>query len=567
MYNVMNSALATKIKKTGATFTPEPLAEFLASELLAYYNDTDAETVVLDPACGDGVLLSAMCKAMVGKKMKMVGYDTNADYLNRADKSLRALPSITSASLRQDDFLTVCSGHRDLFGGECEGQFADIVIANPPYVRTQVMGAQKAQQLARLYNLSGRIDLYFPFIIAMTNSLKKGGLMGVITSNRYLFTKSGADIRKYLLDNYDILDVIDLGDTKIFDAAVLPAILIGRKKGSRSCACQEPVRFRSIYEGTAQDAGHAVFAIGTIYDLLKRYDTGVYSVNGRCYTIKSGSMKHSANKTDIWKMATEQESDWTDTINSNAAFRVGDRFKVRVGIKSCADNVFIRGLWQKDGYQIESQLLTPMISQENIEAWSIDHDSMLMVLYPHYSANGKRRVYELEKYPVAKAYLESNRETLEKREYLLKSNRLWYEYWVPQDPALWALPKVVFPDISLNPRFCYDESGAVVNGNCYWICARTEKERRLLLLIEGVSNSDVMVKYHDLCFNNKLYSGRRRYFSQYIEQYPMPDPDSHVAQAIIRLVNDINHTADATQRDALVTEVNALVRQAFSLSD
>ena len=55
---------------------------------------------------------------------------------------------------------------------------------------------------------------------------------------------------------------------------------------------------------------------------------------------------------------------------------------------------------------------------------------------------------------------------------------------------------MVFPDISLYPRFCYDESGAVVNGNCYWMCATTETERQLLLLVEGVCNSDVMVKYH-----------------------------------------------------------------------
>ena len=61
--------------------------------------------------------------------------------------------------------------------------------------------------------------------MAMTNALKKGGILGVITSNRYISTKSGSDIRKYLLDNYEIIEIIDLGDTKLFDAAVLPAIL------------------------------------------------------------------------------------------------------------------------------------------------------------------------------------------------------------------------------------------------------------------------------------------------------------------------------------------------------
>jgi adenine-specific DNA-methyltransferase len=107
---------------------------------------------------------------------------------------------------------------------------ADIIIANPPYVRTQILGSQKSQELAKKFNLKGRVDLYYPFLISMTESLKEGGILGVITSNRYLSTKGGESIRKYLVDNYEILEVIDLGDTKLFDAAVLPAIFIGRKR-------------------------------------------------------------------------------------------------------------------------------------------------------------------------------------------------------------------------------------------------------------------------------------------------------------------------------------------------
>ena len=84
--------------------------------------------------------------------------------------------------------------------------------------------------VAKKYNLKGRVDLYYPFLIAMTHALKENGIVGVITSNRFLFTKSGNSVRKFLFENYDILEVIDLGDTKLFDAAVLPAIFIGRKK-------------------------------------------------------------------------------------------------------------------------------------------------------------------------------------------------------------------------------------------------------------------------------------------------------------------------------------------------
>jgi type I restriction-modification system DNA methylase subunit len=135
----------------------------------------------------------------------------------------------------------------DLFHQIKQPDLSDIIIANPPYVRTQILGTKKAQELAKRFNLTGRVDLYYPFLIAMTNVLKEGGLIGVITSNRYLFTKSGESIRKFLLDNYEILEVIDLGDTKLFEAAVLPAIFIGRKKSGRK-NISDPSLFARIYE-------------------------------------------------------------------------------------------------------------------------------------------------------------------------------------------------------------------------------------------------------------------------------------------------------------------------------
>ena len=136
--------------------------------------------------------------------------------------------------------------------------------------------------------------------------------------------------------------------------------------------------------------------------------------------------------------------------------------------------------------------------------------------------------------------------------------------WVPQNPEFWALPKLVFPDISVDARFYYDENGSVVNGNCYWIVAQTEQEKELLFLIQGIANSDLMAQYHDLCFNNKLYSGRRRYFSQYIEKYPIPDPRKESSKQIIETVKTLNkQTALNQDVTELEFKLNDLVNQSF----
>ena len=76
-----------------------------------------------------------------------------------------------------------------------------------------------------------------------------------------------------------------------------------------------------------------------------------------------------------------------------------------------------------------------------------------------------------------------------------------------------------------------------------------------------------MTKYHDAKFTNKLYSGRRRYLSQYIEEYPIPNPDSDISRQIVLLVDRINNTSDGKEKDILASEVDKLVENAFGLTD
>ena len=86
----------------------------------------------------------------------------------------------------------------------------------------------------------------------------------------------------------------------------------------------------------------------------------------------------------------------------------------------------------------------------------------------------------------------------------------------------------------------------------------------MLLLIQGVANSNLMARYHDLCFNNKLYSGRRRYFSQFIEKYPIPDPNRDSSKQIVETVKKLNELSAAKQDiTKLESKLNSLVNQSF----
>lgn len=557
---------AQKIKETGATFTPPELANYLAEKLLCYSDKEDS--VILDPACGDGALLLAIAHIFRAnsKKFHLYGFDSDDGYLELAKDRLAENFFIQKVNLSQQDFLEIVDVKPAQISFFDQPQnklnrFADIVIANPPYVRTQILGAEQAQNLAKKYSLKGRVDLYYPFLIAMTHALKDNGLLGVITSNRYLTTKSGASIREFLKTHYEILEVIDLGDTKLFDAAVLPAIFIGKKRNKSQ---HSSATFLKIYENLTPQ-NHVVARSKNIFELLNTDLDGTYNVGEKQFTKSSGILKFGNSNQDLWTMLSKEEAKWVAEIQNNSVGKVSDYFKVRVGIKTTADKVFVSDKWDSLGNgKPEDDLLKELISQENIEQWGLNNEKSLQVLYPYFVKNNQKKLANLTKFPKTYQYLKNHETILKQRKYVTDSGRQWYEIWVPQNPALWKFPKIVFPDISPLPRFHFDNTGKIVNGNCYWIVAQQDSEIELLLLIQGIGNSKLMTKYHDLIFNNKLYSGRRRYFSQYIENYPLPNLSSSYSRRIIEIVKALNDGATPFKKN-IIQELEENVAKAFNV--
>jgi hypothetical protein len=137
---------------------------------------------------------------------------------------------------------------------------------------------------------------------------------------------------------------------------------------------------------------------------------------------------------------------------------------------------------------------------------------------------------------------------------------------VPQDPAGWAQPKVVFPDIAEYPRFFLDRSGAIVNGDCYWISLQPGQDPRWLLLLLAVANSSFILKYYDTVFHNKLYSGRRRFMTQYVKAFPLPDLSSPSGHRLVTLVSEIMSGGLLEEpRTRQEKKIDALVWESFGL--
>lgn len=546
--------LPTAAKAGGATYTPPALADFVAREIAARADVTRPALRILDPAVGNGALLVSLLSELRrrrGTEMVVTGFDTDPAALRDAERRLAIAFPTVALDLRHECFLAFA---RD----RPRQQDFDIIIANPPYVRTQTLGSKEARALASSFGLSGRVDLYHAFLIAIVRALRAGGTSGIIVSNRFMTTRGAGGLRSAMREHLALRHVWDLGDTRLFEAAVLPAILLaegrtGRDRGAAS--------FTSIYqtrEPPTRAAPDVIAALGM---------AGCVGLpDGRRFRVRHGALAPSTCPSDLWRIATAPGDAWLETVRRHTWNTFKAIGKVRVGVKTCADRVFIRDDWDGLPADQRPELLRPLSTHHTGSKFRASASAKpRLIVYPHEVRNGIRQPVDLTAYPNTRRYLAGHRATLERRSYLRNAGRRWYEIWVPQDPAAWHLPKLVFRDIAEHATFWIDLDGTIVNGDCYWLAAETASAAELLWLAAAVANSRFIETFYDLCFNNKLYAGRRRFITQYVEQFPLPDPDSAIARVIIAAAKTIYQAGPPAQSEAAVAELDHLVGEAFGL--
>ena len=442
------------------------------------------------------------------------------------------------------------------------GKF-DLVITNPPYVRTQVLGADVSRQLAARFHLKGRIDLTHAFVAIIGSLLVPDGVLALLCSNRFLSTRAGVNTRQMLSYDYRVHEVYDLGDTKLFEAAVLPAVVIAGK-GGRQIQADSVIKFTRVYETIEAGASSRTYA--SVLLALENDEDGRIAVGRKTFTIESGILVND-NPRDPWQLGQGRDAQWIADVMAGCWKTYGEIAKIRVGIKTTADSVFMRDEWDSlpESIHPETDLLLPLITHYDTRPWRVNTNPATKVLYPYDLTAPRRRLLSLaDDYPRAMAYLKSHEERLRARRYVTEGGREWYEIWVPQRPSKWAEPKIVFPDISERPQFSIDKSGAVVNGDCYWISCAELPSMDIAYLMLAVANSSIGVRFYDTVCGNKLYSGKRRWITQYVEKLPLPDPTDDAARRAIELARKLCDSGLATgTRDEILSELDALITEAF----
>ncbi len=545
-------------KKNGVTYTPIELAEFVAKKALSYLDNAlflNKKIKILDPSVGDGILIEQLLLNSDTEKfseIEIIGVDLDESNFEKITSSIEEKYSNVKLKLLKDDFLEFYDSNKD-------SDF-DIIIANPPYIRTQIIGSEKSQKIAKDFNLKGKTDIYYAFMMAMSNLLGNNGVLATITSNRFLSIKSGHVLRDYLLETLDIQSIYDLGDTKVFSsAAVLPALVFSKKNNKKTKVAPE---FITVYEVKKSKQDHK--DVETIFSEIDS-TTHYIKIGKSQFEIIRGILDLCNSKNNVWTVTTTESNSWLQKVAMNTWKIFKDIGPIRVGVKSTADKVFIRDDW--DAFDPKPELIKYLLTSKCAQQFkAIRPNKPKEIIYPHTSENGKTKALDIDQYPATAQYLEAYKDQLSGRKYLIEAGRNWYELWVPQNPDLWDKPKIVFQDISEKPKFWIDLEGNVVNGECYWITPDDSKDDELLWLCLAVANSKFIEQFYDYKFNNKLYSGKRRFMKQYVEEFPIPDPQLEISQELINLSKMIYEEIDQEDVLQLKDKLDELVFKVFEIN-
>lgn len=227
---------ASERRNHGTVFTPRPIAEYLAERTI-----TANTTSILDPACGCGALLMAAARraaAITGRSLAEVatdnlhGVDLRADNIRRA-RLLLGLMCLHAGEDTPDAGTHLAVGNSLTFEYaaafprmQAAGGFSAIV-GNPPYVRFQDLDDATRRQLSAWPGgADGNPNLYFAFFPLGRSLLAPTGRLAYISPNSFFHLRSARGLRTWLGDTGFVHEVIDFGDTLVFDALAYTAITI-----------------------------------------------------------------------------------------------------------------------------------------------------------------------------------------------------------------------------------------------------------------------------------------------------------------------------------------------------
>jgi len=425
----------------------------------------------------------------------------------------------------------------------------DVVIGNPPYVQLQKLhGKGYKEANFKVYDSSG--DLYCLFYEkGLSISKKNTGLLGFITSNKWMRAGYGEILREYF-SSYNPLVLVDLGPGVFETATVDTNILI--------------IRNRSVKE-------HSLRAV----KITKEDKRGIAQAVG-----SKGVTLHSLSS-DSWFIGSPLEISLKAKLERLGKPLKEWDVKINYGIKTGLNEAFIIDTATKEELCSKNpksaEIIKPILRGRDIQRYSYTWQGLwIIATFPSLKLN-------IDDYPAVRDFLinfgkdklaQEGKTLADGSKSRKKTSNKWFE---TQDQIAYykefEKEKVVWGNISYDSSFCYVNRGIYVNAPANLITCQSQ---------------NISLKFLIGCLNSKIFNWEFKQIGiflgnayewkkQYIEKIHLPlFADSESIYAVESLVSKIlaitfapnyNPKSPPPEQKELEREIDRLVYQLYDLTE
>jgi hypothetical protein len=421
----------------------------------------------------------------------------------------------------------------------------DAVVGNPPYLRVQQMrqtDPAAADFLCQRYRTATKnFDIYMLFL-ELGLSLTKHEVM-FIAPNKWFATDYGEGLRRFVVEKRALSRVVDFKDFQLFaDATNYPCII----------ALSKVPRDEFAYiDASAGEIGS---------DNMRRSqslptDGGVWSFTDEAET----ALLKRLMSGDYPRLSTFLDRAFQGLRTSDNGVYVFQ------GTKSTSKNTaWIQSRATGEAHEIETALLKPLLSGDEIRAFSLSHNDQ-WILFPYEMADSKPGLISENRFrkdfPLSWKYLNKCEKRLRAREDGKMDGPGWWAFGRNQNLDQFEQPKVMLPDYNDKPAAGLDAQGKFFSITAY--CLTLKDDTALTLpTLACLLNSRLMFWVLSKT-GTSLQRGFVRFMPQYLKLLPIAVPDLGIYRTFERLAE----RACEDGYDSVESDLNAVVYELYGLND
>ncbi|MBP1469014.1 Eco57I restriction-modification methylase domain-containing protein [Candidatus Chloroploca sp. M-50] len=422
-----------------------------------------------------------------------------------------------------------------------EGGF-DIVVANPPYVRQELIKALKPT-LKSIYPdvYVGTADLYVYFYARALQSLRDGGMLCFITPNKWFRAGYGEKLRS-LMQQLDLRILIDFGDAPVFQATTYPSIIIASK--------QAPTAGKQVLALTWASGR----PLGEFLEVVEQANQAQMQRSATASGIEQRYLSSSG-----WNLAGNATYRWLEQMKASGK-PLGEYVQGRIyrGLVTGLNDAFVIDGATRDQlikkHSLSKQILKPWLRGRDVKRWRIESND-LWLCYIGWDT-------VITDYPAILDHLKQFEAELKTRPEVQQGRYPWYalsryaaDYWQEYE-----IPKVLIPSIIEKSSFVSDKEGFFSNDKTS-ICIAED-----INFTTAILNSSLSWFYLTQIASSKQ-GGFYEAKPMYISQIPIPNAPADERKAIGALAKQcLKARGQGAQVAAWEAEIDERVARLYGLS-